>query len=76
MISFNEWVKLNEGKNRIYNTSEPRQSDTERLRSGKSIKIDAAEKKPRIPVGKPAKACSVSAEKKKYNRSKFKRIDY
>jgi len=75
-MKFSEWVELKEGKNRIYSTSEPKQSDTERLRGGKSIKIDATEKKPRIPVGKPASACGVGAEKKKYNRSKFKRIDY
>lgn len=74
-LSFNEWVKLNEGKSKMYTTSEPKQSDVEKLSRGRKIKLDTKDAKPRIPVGKPASACGMGDKKKKYNRSDFKRIE-
>lgn len=74
-VSFREWVVLKEGrKDRTYQTSEPKVSDTERLSRGKGIKIDADQKKERVPTGRPASACGIGSGKK-YDRRKFKRIE-
>ena len=70
-LGFNEWVKLHE--KRMHNNSKPKQSDVEILRSGKSVKVDVGAAKPRIPIGKPAAACGVGPNKKKYDRNEFKR---
>lgn len=80
LTSFYQW-KLNEGKKgkkgKTYTTTEPRKRDTEILSSGKSIKIDTQECSPeRMSGGRPASACYIKGDEKKYNRRKFKSFDH
>lgn len=76
MKSFNEWMKIHESK-RMKNTSEPKMSDTEKLRKTGSLEISSGEAKPRIPVGKPASACGIGKKKgySRQDRRQFKRIE-
>lgn len=76
MLSFLDWVAINENKKGLYTPKQRKLSTGDELRTTGKITLQTSEVKPRRPRGKPASACVVGKCGKKYDRKKSKRIEY
>lgn len=73
--SFKEWKQLNEAKG-MRNNQPPRRNEVEEMRRTGKLKVKVRQAKDREPTGRPASACQIKGDERRYSRLKFKRGEY
>lgn len=74
MISFIEWVKIQEHKKNMHEPKQKKLSDRDELKVKGKLSLKVGSAKERIPTGRGAKACTISKHGG-YDRNKFKKFE-